>query len=86
MLLFRSEEWIDKWCQRNNVARGEVLTLQQVLELSKPWYAHRLALDYHGRSPEQVAEIFKQAGLTSMFWHRRDANTIPPSVHGSLTG
>jgi hypothetical protein len=25
-------------------------------------------LDYHGRSIEQVTEIFKQAGLTSKFW------------------
>ena len=69
MLLFRSEEWIGKWCQRNNLARGEVLTVQQVWELSKPWYENRLALDYHGRSPERVAEIFKQAGLTSKFWY-----------------
>jgi hypothetical protein len=69
MLLFRSEEWIDKWCKRNNLERGEVLTIQQVWELSKRWYQNRLSLDYHGRSIEQVAEIFKQAGLTSKFWY-----------------
>ncbi len=69
MLLFRSEEWIDKWCQRYNLARGEVLTLNQIWELSKPWYHNRLSLDYHGRGTQQVAEIFKQAGLTSAFWH-----------------
>jgi len=68
MLLFRSEEWIDKWCKRNNLERGEVLTVYQVWELSKPWYTNRMSLDYHGRSPEQVTEIFKQAGLTSAFW------------------
>jgi len=69
MLLFRSEEWIDKWCKRNYLARGEVLTIQQVWELSKLWYGNRLSLEYHGRSTEQVAEIFKQAGLTSKFWY-----------------
>jgi hypothetical protein len=69
MLLFRSEEWIDKWCQRNNFERGEVLTIQQVWELSKLWYANRMSLDYHGRSPEQVAKVFRQVGLTSKFWH-----------------
>jgi hypothetical protein len=68
MLLFRSEEWIDKWCQRNNLERGEVLTITKVWELSKLWYQDRLSLDYHGRSVEQAAEIFKQAGLTSAFW------------------
>ena len=69
MLLFRSEEWIDKWCQRNNLERGEVLTIHQVWELAKPWYDNRLSLDYHGRSMEQVAEVFKQAGLVSKFWY-----------------
>ena len=68
MLLFRSEEWIDKWCQRNNLARGEVLTIHQVWELSKLWYHNRLSLEYHGRSMEQVAGIFKQTGLMSTFW------------------
>ena len=69
MLLFQSEEWIDKWCKRKDLDRGEVLTINQVLELSKLWYQDRLSLDYHGRSLEQVAEIFKQAGLTSTFWY-----------------
>ena len=68
MLLFRSEEWIDIWCKRNNLERGEVLTIHQVWELSKLWYQDRLSMDFHGRSIEQVAEIFKQAGLISAFW------------------
>ena len=69
MLLFRSEEWVDKWCKRNNLERGEMLSLQQVWELSKLWYGNRMSLDYHGRSMEQVAEIFKQVGLASKFWY-----------------
>ena len=68
MLLFQSEEWIDKWCKRNNLERGEVLTINQVWELSKLWYQDRLSLDYHGRSSEQVVGIFKEANLTSAFW------------------
>lgn len=69
MLLFQSEELIDRWCKRNYLERGEVLTIQQVWELSKLWYSNRLSVDFHGRSIEQVAEIFRQAGLTSVFWH-----------------
>ena len=69
MLLFRSEEWVDKWCKRYNLERGEMLSLQKVWELSKLWYGNRMSLEYHGRSMEQVAEIFKQAGLTSKFWY-----------------
>ncbi len=69
MLLFQSEEWVDKWCKRNHLERGEILSLQQVWELSKLWYGNRMSLDYHGRSMEQVAEVFKQAGLVSKFWY-----------------
>jgi len=69
MLLFQSEAWIDKWCKRNNTQHGEVLTIQQVWELSKLWYGDRLSLDYHGRSLEQAEEIFMQAGLRSKFWY-----------------
>ena len=69
MLLFRSEEWIDKWCKRKNLERGEVLSINQVWELSKLWYQNRLSLDYHGRRIEQAEEVFNQAGLTAAFWH-----------------
>ena len=69
MLLFQSEEWIDKWCRRNKLARGEVLTISQVWELSKLWYQDRLSVDYHGRTIEQAEEIFRQAGLKSAFWY-----------------
>ena len=69
MLLFQSEEWIDKWCNRNDLKRGEVLTIHQVWELSKLWYHNRLSLDYHGRNIEQVAEIFRQVDLKSKFWY-----------------
>ena len=69
MLLFRSEEWVDKWCKRNHLERGEILTIDQVWELSKLWYDNRLSVDFHGRSIEQVAEVFRQAGLKSKFWY-----------------
>ena len=69
MLLFLSEEWIDTSCTRNRLQRGEVLTINQTWELSKLWYHNRLSLEYHGRSIEQVAEVFRQAGLTAQFWY-----------------
>ena len=69
MLLFQSEEWINKWCKRNELERGEVLTVNQVWELSKLWYQDRLSMDYHGRSIEQAEQIFKQVGLISDFWY-----------------
>ena len=69
MLLFQSEEWVDKWCKRNHLERGEILTIGQVWELSKLWYSNRMSVDFHGRSMKQVAEVFRQAGLKSKFWY-----------------
>ncbi|MCC6260984.1 MAG: hypothetical protein IT311_08985 [Anaerolineales bacterium] len=69
MLLFQSEEWVEKWCKRNNLERGEMLTIHQVWELSKLWYHNRMSVEYHGRSADQVAEIFSKVGLKSKFWY-----------------
>ena len=55
--------------RRNYLESGEVLTLNQVWELSKLWYQDCLSLDYYGRSMKQVAEIFTQARLMSDFWY-----------------
>jgi len=68
MLLFRSEEWIDKWCRRNKMERGEVLTVAQVLELSRSWYQDRMSVGYHGRNRQQIEDVFNRSGLTSAFW------------------
>ena len=68
MLFFRSEENLALWLESKKVPRGAVLSVDQVWELSQRWYHNRLSLDYHGRSMEQVQQIFAELGLTSEFW------------------
>jgi hypothetical protein len=68
MLFFRSEETLDKWLASRKAERGAVLSIPQLWQLSQRWYDNRLSPDYHGRSIEQVQEIFKASGLTSAFW------------------
>ena len=68
MLFFRSEENLTRWLESKKVMRGAVLSVDQVWELSQRWYHNRLSLGYHGRSMEQVQEIFSELGLTSEFW------------------
>ena len=68
MLFFRSEESLNEWLASQKAGRGAVLSIPQVWELSQRWYHNRLSLDYHGRSTEQVQEIFRELGLTSEFW------------------
>jgi hypothetical protein len=69
MLLFRSEENIAAWCQQQQMPQGQILTLEQVWQLSQRWYADRLSPDFAGRSAEQVEAIFQEVGLSGPFWH-----------------
>ena len=68
MLFFRSEENLAEWLESKKVTRGAVLSVVQVWRLSQRWYHNRLSPDYHGRTVEQVQEIFSELGLTSEFW------------------
>jgi len=68
MLFFRSEELLNEWLASKNAARGAVFSIPQIWELSQRWYHNRMSPDYHGRTMEQVEEIFKEVGLTSGFW------------------
>jgi hypothetical protein len=68
MMLFRSEEDIDRWCAATGEPRGEVVPLQQIWHLSRLWYGNRMDPNFRGRSADQVVDVFRQAGLTSDFW------------------
>jgi hypothetical protein len=68
MLFFRSEEALHEWLTPRNAECGAVLSISQLWQLSQRWYQNRMSLEYHGRTPEQVQEIFKELGLTSSFW------------------
>ena len=69
MRFFRSEVILREWQAIENNRAGETLAPRQVWELSKLWYQDRLSPDYHGRTTEQIAAIFRQVGLTSKFWY-----------------
>lgn len=68
MLFFRSEEDLNEWLEARQAVRGAVFSIPQLWELSQRWYANRMSSDYHGRTMEQVQEIFQESGLASSFW------------------
>ena len=68
MLLFRSEEGIDRWAEAKGLTRGESLSLELIWDLSKLWYGGRLDPNYRGRSAAEAEAIFQRVGLTSPFW------------------
>ena len=70
MLLFRSEEHVDRWCAQWNQPRGEVITLAQGWGLGA-WYKDRLDPTFQRKNADEIEAFFTGIGLTSAFWSVR---------------
>ena len=68
MLLFRSEEHVDRWCERTGLPRGDTFTLEQCWQLARAWYATRLAPDWRRPSADEAQALLTRLGLTGPFW------------------
>jgi len=68
MLLFRSEEHIDRWCSAWKLGRGATLTVEQTWRLADSWYRDRLSPDWRRRTVDEAHELFRSLGLVSDFW------------------
>ena len=68
MLLFRSEEHIDRWCSAWKLGRGATLTVEQTWRLADSWYRDRLSPDWRRRTVDEAHELSRSLGLVSDFW------------------
>ena len=68
ILLFGSEEHVDRWCTRRGMPRGALVTLEQTWSLARAWYERRLDPDYRRPTPAEATAAFASAGLTGSFW------------------
>ncbi len=68
MLIFRSEDHVDRWCQAWKLTRGAILTLEQAWKLADAWYRDRMTPDWRRRPADAAHELFASLGLTSDFW------------------
>ena len=73
-MLFRSKDHAETWRGQMHMPLGDLLTFEQVWELSKLWYQDRLLPEFKGRSIPEVHQIFEKLGLTTDFW-RFDASS-----------
>jgi hypothetical protein len=72
MLLFRSEEHVNTWCQSWNRPLGGLLTIEQTWRLAQAWYSpDRRKLSWRRRSLEEVEALFAELGLVGPFWSLR---------------
>jgi len=71
MLLFRSEEHVERWCQIHNVPRRPLVSLDQLWQLAVAWYENRLTEESRRPGPDEMEEIFARLGLRDSFWQVR---------------
>ena len=69
MLLFWSEEHVEKWCKDWNLPRGELIPLVKCWLLAKAWYSpDRREADWRRRTVDEAETLFAELGFSSSFW------------------
>jgi len=68
MLLFRSEETVDRWCEAHGISRRPLVNLKQLWQLAMHWYANRLTIESRRPAADEMVSIFGSIGLTGPFW------------------
>lgn len=68
MLLFRSEEHVDRWCKVRGWPKRPLVSLGQLWQLSVAWYGNRLTPESRRPMGEAATKILTKVGLTGEFW------------------
>ncbi len=68
MLLFRSEQHVERWCKQWNRPRGGTLSLAQGWQLAQEWYADRLSPNWRPKTADEAQAAFTRIGLAGDFW------------------
>ncbi len=72
MLLFRSEEHVDRWCRQWHQPRGATLTPQTAWQLAHAWFSSdRRDPGWRRRTVEETEALLESLGLTSAYWRLR---------------
>ena len=72
MLLFRSEEHIDRWCTSWNLPRGATLSPDQTARLAQAWYSpDRRDPSWRRRTVDETEALLTMLDLTGPFWNLR---------------
>ena len=67
MLVFRSEEHVDRWIAAGH-PQGERMTMQQQWTLAQRWFKGRNRPEWNKRTPKEAEEVLRSVGLMSDFW------------------
>ena len=68
MLLFRSEDDVDRWCRATGRPRGATLDAAALQRLAKLWYGDRLDPEWRPRTAAESQAILDSLGLVGPHW------------------
>lgn len=68
MSLFRSEEHVERWLEREAHTKGAVLPLAKVWELARAWYLDPRNAGWKPRTRDESQQVLASVGLTGEFW------------------
>lgn len=71
MLLFRSEEDIDRWCAFRELPRGGTMSPEQCWRLAHAWYAGKPSPEWRRKTLDETEAVLAGAGLNGPFWSLR---------------
>ncbi len=69
MLLFRSEEHVDRWCAAKHLPKGAVFSPKTAWRLAHAWYHHKMDPNWRRHTLEEAAALLVSLGLTGPFWN-----------------
>jgi hypothetical protein len=71
MLLFRSEEHLERWCAFREMPRGGTMSPEQCWQLALDWYGDKLDPDWRRKTLDEAEAALSSIGLTESFWSLR---------------
>jgi hypothetical protein len=72
MLLFRSEEHVERWCSSWRLPRGASLSPDQTWRLADAWYSpDRRDPAWRRLTVDETESLLASLGLTGPFWSQR---------------
>lgn len=68
MLIFRSEDHIDRWYTFRELPRGGTMSPEQCWRLAQGWYGDKLSPDWRRKTLDEAESLLASIGLTGAFW------------------
>jgi alkylmercury lyase-like protein len=68
MVFFSSPGHLDEWLSKNPSLKGETLTVEKTVELSRPTYTGKMELDFERPPKDELMKRWAAIGLTGDFW------------------